>query len=91
MRPGDPNLDMLELMAAKLGDLAEQLVFVGGSTTGLFITDPLLPPVRVTRDVDVITEASSRQRLPPHRRNLAHPRIFTGHAPRGTHLPLANR
>lgn len=61
MRPGDPNIDMLELMAAKLGQLAEQLVFVGGSTTGLFITDPLLPPVRVTRDVDVITEASSRQ------------------------------
>ncbi len=51
MRPGDPNLDMLELMAAKLGQLTEQLVFVGGSTTGLFITDPLLPPVRVTRDV----------------------------------------
>lgn len=61
MRPGDPNIDMLELMAAKLGELAEQLVFVGGCTTGLFITDPLLPPVRVTRDVDVITEASSRQ------------------------------
>ena len=60
MRPGDPNIDMLELMTAKLGDLAEQLVFVGGCTTGLFITDPLLPPVRVTRDVDVITEASSR-------------------------------
>lgn len=60
MKPGDPNLDMLELMAGKLGDLAEQLVFVGGSTTGLFITDRLLPPVRVTRDVDVITEASSR-------------------------------
>jgi predicted nucleotidyltransferase len=61
MRPGDPNIDMLELMAAKLGDLIEQLVFVGGSTTGLFITDALLPPVRATRDVDVITEASSRQ------------------------------
>lgn len=61
MRAGDPNIDMLELMAARLGDLAEQLVFVGGCTTGLFITNPLLPPVRVTRDVDVITEASSRQ------------------------------
>lgn len=61
MRPGDPNINMLELMAARLGALTEQLVFVGGSTTGLFITDPLLPPVRATRDVDVITEASSRQ------------------------------
>lgn len=60
MRPGDPNLEMLEVMARKLGHLTERLVFVGGSTTGLFITEPLLPPVRVTRDVDVITEASSR-------------------------------
>lgn len=60
MRPGDPNLDMLEIMARKLGALTERLVFVGGSTTGLFITDPLLPQIRVTRDVDVITEASSR-------------------------------
>jgi hypothetical protein len=51
---------MLEIMAHKLGHLTERLIFVGGSTTGLFITDPLLPPVRVTRDVDVITEASSR-------------------------------
>lgn len=60
MRPGDPNLDMLEIMARKLGQLTERLVFVGGSTTGLFITDPLVPQIRVTRDVDVITEASSR-------------------------------
>lgn len=60
MRPGDPNLDMLEIMARKLGPLTERLVFVGGCTTGLFITDPLLPQIRVTRDVDVITEASSR-------------------------------
>ena len=60
MRPGDPNIPMLELMASRLGPLLEQLVFVGGCTTGLFVTDPLIPPVRVTRDVDVITEASSR-------------------------------
>jgi predicted nucleotidyltransferase len=52
---------MLETMAARLGDLLPRLVFVGGSTVGLFITDPLLPAVRVTRDVDVITEATSRQ------------------------------
>lgn len=61
MRPGDPNLEMLEAMAARLDELLPRLVFVGGTTTGLFITDPLLPPVRVTRDVDVITEATSRQ------------------------------
>lgn len=41
MRPGDPNLEMLEVMAHKLAPLTERLVFVGGATTGLFITDPL--------------------------------------------------
>jgi hypothetical protein len=60
MRPGDPNIPMLELMGAQLGPLLDQLVFVGGCTTGLFVTDPLIPPVRITRDVDVITEARSR-------------------------------
>lgn len=60
MRANDANLAMLELMARQLGPLTERLVFVGGCTTGLFITDPLLPAVRATRDVDVITEASSR-------------------------------
>lgn len=60
MKPGDPNLEMLEVMAHKLGHLTERLIFVGGSTTGLFITDPLMPTIRVTRDVDVITEANSR-------------------------------
>ena len=51
---------MLELMAERLGPLVGQLVFVGGCTTGLFITDPLQAPMRVTRDVDVITEVVSR-------------------------------
>lgn len=60
MRPGDPNLALLEAMAERLGELNKLLVFVDGCTSGLFITDPLLPAVRVTRDVDVITEAASR-------------------------------
>lgn len=60
MRLDDPNIAMLEVISNKLGQLTERLVFVGGCTTGLFITDPLLPAVRITRDVDVIAEAGSR-------------------------------
>jgi hypothetical protein len=33
------NIRMLQFMAAKLGDLCEDLVFLGGCTTALFITD----------------------------------------------------
>jgi hypothetical protein len=36
-----------------------EIVFVGGCTTGLLITDPAASPVRATDDVDVIVEVAS--------------------------------
>ncbi len=46
--------------ATLLGDLAEEVVFVGGSAAGLLITDPAIPDVRPTMDIDVIVEIGSR-------------------------------
>jgi len=57
MRPDDPNLPQLRRIAEALGDLREQLVFVGGSVAGLLVTDPLAESVRATRDVDAVIEA----------------------------------
>jgi hypothetical protein len=34
-----PNLEMLRSAVVNLGDLADEMVFVGGCTTGLLITD----------------------------------------------------
>lgn len=51
------NLEMLRLAAIDLGKLVDELVFVGGSTTGLFITDEASADVRPTKDVDAIVEA----------------------------------
>src|SRR5216684_8355014 len=45
-------------MAARLKGLLPEIVFVGGCTTGLLITDPAASPVRVTDDVDVATNRS---------------------------------
>lgn len=56
----NPNLLMLEMAAEKLGLLVDVVVFLGGCATGLLITDPAAPPMRVTRDVDVIVEVASR-------------------------------
>ena len=56
MNPADPNLALLELIAGALGPLRERFVFVGGCTTGMLVTDVAAPPVRATRDVDVIVE-----------------------------------
>src|ERR1700722_20277338 len=46
-------------MAARLKPLLLEIVFVGGCTTGLLISDSAASPVRATDDVDVIVEVAS--------------------------------
>lgn len=53
------NLRMLEFVAVKLGEIRDDVVFLGGCTTGLFITDPEFPDVRYTVDVDCIVDVIS--------------------------------
>lgn len=53
------NLKMLEFVATKLGEMINDVVFLGGCTTGLFITDPIFPDVRYTLDVDCIVDVVS--------------------------------
>lgn len=57
MRLPDPNLPHLQIIAEALGDLRERVVFVGGSTAGLLLSDPLAEGVRPTLDVDAIVPA----------------------------------
>lgn len=61
MRRDDPNLPYLRLVAEALGDLCEQVVFVGGAVAGLLVTDPMADSVRATRDVDAVIEAARAQ------------------------------
>jgi hypothetical protein len=56
----DVNIQMITTVAKRLGNLREKVVFVGGCATGLFITDPAMPEVRVTKDVDVIIDITTR-------------------------------
>ena len=57
MRADDPNLPYLRRIAEALGELREQVVFVGGAVAGLLVTDPLADSVRATRDVDAVVNA----------------------------------
>lgn len=52
----DPNLPLLEDAARKLAPFLDEIVFVGGVTLGLLITDEAAAPIRGTTDVDVIAE-----------------------------------
>lgn len=54
-----PNLELLIEAAGLLIPLLDELVFVGGCTTGLLITDEGAGDVRPTFDVDAITEITS--------------------------------
>jgi hypothetical protein len=52
----DPNLPLLEDAVQKLAPFLEEVVFVGGITLGLLITDAAAAPIRGTTDVDVVAE-----------------------------------
>ena len=61
MNANDPNVQMLDIVAERLGDdLCRRLVFVGGSVAGLLITDPAQPAIRPTEDVDLLAQVIVR-------------------------------
>lgn len=59
MRQPDANLPRVERVAEALGDLCDELVFVGGCAAGLLCTSPQSPPPRMTCDVDLVAEVAA--------------------------------
>lgn len=59
MNPNDPNLQQVELVASALGELCDELVFVGGCAAGMLCTSVQAPPPRATVDVDLIAEVTA--------------------------------
>lgn len=55
----DPNRALLDAAVRLLAPLLDDLVFLGGCATGLFLTDPAAAGLRPTKDVDAITEVAS--------------------------------
>lgn len=54
------SAQQLGIAAELLGPLLDEVVFVGGATVHLWLTEPGVPPARATEDVDVICEVASR-------------------------------
>ncbi len=54
------NVELPELAESALGELVEDVVFIGGATIGLWISDLGAPPTRPTDDVDVVVEVATR-------------------------------
>lgn len=58
-----PSVLTLEKAAAELGDLADDLLFVGGATIGFYLTDLGTRIHRETLDIDAVVEAATRAEL----------------------------
>ncbi len=54
------NIDMLQTVAKGLGELKNDMVFVGGVVAELYADDPAASDIRPTTDVDCVIELSSR-------------------------------
>lgn len=59
MHSNDPNVAMVESVAARMGPLWQSVVLVGGCAAGLLYTDPGAAPPRATRDVDLVVEITA--------------------------------
>lgn len=60
MTANHENIEMVVRAAGSLGNLCQEVAFLGGATTALLLTDPAAESIRPTLDVDVIVEAASR-------------------------------
>lgn len=58
MRADDPNLPYLKIIADALGELREQVVFVGGAVAGLLVTQLLFrePAATEPERADIVME-----------------------------------
>ncbi len=59
----NPSIEHLQTIAEGLGELNQEMVFVGGATTGFYVTNPGAPEARPTMDVDCIVELASYAKL----------------------------
>lgn len=55
------SVDCVTDVAIRLGDLVDEVVFVGGAVSGLLVTDPAVPSMRPTLDVDVVIEVTTQK------------------------------
>lgn len=54
------SIEMIETVAAALGEMTDEFVLVGGSAVPLLLSDPAVQDIRPTEDVDLVTDVQTR-------------------------------
>lgn len=79
------NILMLQTVANGLGDLKDEMVFVGGAVAELYADNPAASEIRPTIDVDCVIEISSRLAFARLEEKLR-ARGFTNDTSEGAHI-----
>ncbi len=74
------NLKAIVKIAEALGELKEEVIFVGGAVVGLYIDDPGAEDVRPTKDVDITVHIATFAELEKLRKKLSGKGFKQSHA-----------
>jgi predicted nucleotidyltransferase len=70
------NLKIVEKVASALGELNDEVVYVGGAVVSLYATDEGAEQPRPTKDIDISVQISSYSQMDQLRRKLATKNIY---------------
>jgi predicted nucleotidyltransferase len=65
------SIEAIKIIAQALGNLNDQVVYVGGAVAALYADDPGAPEIRPTKDVDIVIEIASASELEIFRQQLS--------------------
>lgn len=78
------NLEVVAQVATALGDLNDQVVYIGGAVISIYATEPGADLPRVTEDIDVCVQVSTFAQMEALREQLASKKIYPD--PQGVHI-----
>lgn len=65
------SIEAIKIIVGTLGDLNDQVIYVGGAVAALYADEPGAPEIRPTKDVDIVIEVASEMELETFRQKLA--------------------
>ena len=70
------NIKVVEKVAFALGELNDDVIYVGGAVVSLYVTDAGAEQPRPTKDIDISVQVSSYAQMDQLREKLANKKIY---------------
>jgi len=70
------NLNIVEKVALALGDINDEVIYVGGAVVSLYVTDEGAEQPRPTKDIDISVQISTYAQMNQLRERLANKKIY---------------